>query len=102
LPLDWQDTLRRGVDCHCRLTNYRKDGGLFENLLTMRPVHDSNSVMRFCIGVQFEINKDTNLKQRLSQLGKLLKLLPETLEVSSRAVGQVSVEMQMMYILLYV
>jgi len=84
-----QDTLRRGVDCHCRLTNYRKDGGLFENLLTMRPVHDSNSVMRFCIGVQFEINKDTNLKQRLSQLSKLLKLLPETLEVSSRAVGQV-------------
>jgi len=84
-----QDTLRRGVDCHVKLTNYRKNGDLFENLLTMRPVHDSNGVMRFCIGVQFEVTRDTNLKNRLAKLDKLLKLLPATLEVSSRAVGDV-------------
>ena len=83
-----QDTLRRGVDCHVKLTNYRKNGDFFENLLTMRPVHDSNGVLRFCIGVQFEVTRDTNLKARLSKLDKLLKLLPATLEVSSRAVGE--------------
>ena len=49
-----QDTLRRGADCHVKITNYRKSGDLFENLLTMRPVHDSNGVYRFCIGVQFD------------------------------------------------
>ena len=49
-----QDTLRRGVDCFVRITNYRKDGSSFVNLLSLRPVHDSNGVYRFCIGVQFD------------------------------------------------
>jgi len=77
-----QDTLRRGVDCHVRITNYRKSGDLFENLLTMRPVHDSNGVYRFCIGVQFEVVPgDTSLKQRLQRLTKLVQLLPKVIEV---------------------
>ena len=81
-----QDTLRRGVDCHVKLTNYRKNGELFENLLTMRPVHDSNGVYRFCIGVQFEVKKDMALKARLAKLNKLVTLLPATLEVASQGV----------------
>jgi len=84
-----QDTLRRGVDCHVKLTNYRKTGELFENLLTMRPVHDSNGVYRFCIGVQFEVTRDMSLKSRLARLEKLIKLLPSHIEVSSRATGEV-------------
>ena len=82
-----QDTLRRGVDCHVKITNYRKTGELFENLLTMRPVHDSNGVYRFCIGVQFEVTRDMSLKSRLAKLDKLVKLLPTTIEVSSSASG---------------
>jgi len=82
-----QDTLRRGVDCHVKLTNYRKSGELFENLLTMRPVHDSNGVYRFCIGVQFEVMHDTSLKSRVAKLEKLIKLLPSKIEVESGAVG---------------
>ena len=82
-----QDTLRRGVDCHVKITNYRKSGELFENLLTMRPVHDSNGVYRFCIGVQFEVTRDMSLKSRLAKLDKLVKLLPTTIEVSSAATG---------------
>merc|ERR1712070_1242265 len=50
-----QDTLRRGVDCHVRITNYRKNGETFQNLLSMRPVHDTHGVYRFCIGVQIEV-----------------------------------------------
>jgi len=83
-----QDTLRRGVDCHVKITNYRKSGELFQNLLTMRPVHDSNGVYRYCIGVQFEISSnDPKLKNRLAKLDKLIQLLPQTFEVSSQAVG---------------
>merc|ERR1712185_240952 len=78
-----QDTLRRGVDCHVRITNYRKNGETFQNLLSMRPVHDSNGVYRFCIGVQFEVGQDTQLKSRLAKLDKLIKLLPTTIEVGS-------------------
>jgi len=83
-----QDTLRRGVDCHVKITNYRKNGELFQNLLTMRPVHDSNGVYRYCIGVQFEVTpNDPKLKNRLAKLDKLIQLLPKTFEVSSQAVG---------------
>ena len=71
-----QDTLRRGVDCHVRITNYRKNGDTFQNLLSMRPVHDSHGVYRFCIGVQFEVEKRANLKARLKKLDALLQLLP--------------------------
>ena len=42
------------MDCFVRITNYRKDGSSFVNLLSLRPVHDSNGVYRFCIGVQFD------------------------------------------------
>merc|ERR1712023_153926 len=68
-----QDTLRRGVDCHVKITNYKRGGELFINLLTMRPVHDSNGVLRFCIGVQFEVSRDMSLKARLAKLEKLIK-----------------------------
>merc|ERR1711988_704433 len=82
-----QDTLRRGVDCHVRITNYRKSGETFQNLLTMRPVHDTNGVYRFCIGVQFEVMHDQSLKSRVAKLEKLIKLLPSQIDVESRAVG---------------
>jgi PAS domain S-box-containing protein len=79
-----QDTLRRGVDCHVRITNYRKNGETFQNLLSMRPVHDSHGVYRFCIGVQFEVGSSSNLKQRLLRLDRLLQLLPDKIEVQTR------------------
>jgi len=65
--------LARGVDCHVKVTNYRKDGDLFKNLLTMRPVYDSNGVRRFSIGVRFEVTRNTNLKAMLSKLKELLE-----------------------------
>ena len=51
-----------------RVTNYRKDGVAFRNLLSLHPVHDSNGVYRFCIGVQFEVSRDMSLKTRLLKL----------------------------------
>ena len=47
--------LRAGVDTCVRITNYRKDGDSFVNLLLLRPVFDSNGVYRFCISVNLEI-----------------------------------------------
>jgi PAS domain S-box-containing protein len=80
-----QDTLRRGVDCFVRITNYRKNGESFENLLSMRPVHDSNGVYRFCIGVQFDATVAPH--NRMGKLKKLLPLLPNELPVNAPPVG---------------
>jgi PAS domain S-box-containing protein len=80
-----RNTLSKGQDCHVKLTNYKKDGTLFQNLLSMRPVFDADNIYRYVIGVQFEIKDDGNLKQRLVQLDKLLRLLPSKLPLRSKA-----------------
>eukprot|EP00966_Prymnesium_polylepis_P057746 1337418-Prymnesium_polylepis.2 len=53
-----QECLRRGVDCHVKLTNYKKNGTTFCNLLALRPMFDSNGVLRFVVGLQLEIRDD--------------------------------------------
>jgi hypothetical protein len=80
-----RNTLSKGQDCHVKLTNYKKNGELFQNLLSMKPVFDADNIYRYVIGVQFEIKDDQNLKQRLVQLDKLLRLLPSKLGVKSKA-----------------
>ena len=80
-----RNTLSKGQDCHVKLTNYKKDGTLFQNLLSMKPVFDADNIYRYVIGVQFEIKEDSNLKARLVQLDKLLRLLPSKLPMRSKA-----------------
>ena len=74
-----RNTLAKGEDCHVKLTNYKKNGTLFQNLLSMKPVFDADGIYRYVIGVQFEVLEDDNLKNRLVQLDKLLRLLPSKL-----------------------
>jgi PAS domain S-box-containing protein len=63
-----RNTLSKGQDCHVKLTNYRKNGELFQNLLSMKPVFDADNIYRFVIGVQFEIKENEKLKERLIQV----------------------------------
>jgi len=52
-----RNTLSKGQDCHVKLTNYRKNGEKFQNLLSMKPVFDADGIYRYVIGVQFEVTK---------------------------------------------
>ncbi|CAM9154643.1 unnamed protein product [Ectocarpus sp. 8 AP-2014] len=83
-----RNTLSKGQDCHVKLTNYRKNGEKFQNLLSMKPVFDGDNIYRYVIGVQFEILEDKGLKKRLVQLDKLLRLLPSRLNLKSKASAQ--------------
>ncbi|CAM9433591.1 unnamed protein product, partial [Chrysoparadoxa australica] len=47
-----RNTLSKGQDCHVKLTNYRKNGEKFQNLLSMKPVFDADGIYRYVIGVQ--------------------------------------------------
>ena len=84
-----QDTLRRGVDCHVRITNYRKSGETFSNLLMLRPVRDAgapNGPCRFCFGVQFEVTRSrSGMDARLHRLSRLMTHLPAFLPAMSDA-----------------
>ena len=50
-----QACIALGRRCHVRLTNYRKDGSTFDNLLSICPVFDSQGVYRFVVGMQAEL-----------------------------------------------
>ena len=41
-----KDCMAKGADCFVRMTNYRKDGSTFANLLVLRPIRDSCGVLR--------------------------------------------------------
>ena len=57
------DTIRRGDECTLRLTNYRRSGETFQNLISLRPVKDPTGVVRFYIGVQLDCAEiDANLR----------------------------------------
>ena len=76
-------SLRDGELVHVKITNYRKNGEMFQNLLSMKPVRDATGLFRYCIGVQFEVRPDDDLSDKLMQLDKLLRLLPSVLDVAS-------------------
>jgi PAS domain S-box-containing protein len=78
-----RSTLSKGQDCHVKITNYRKNGEKFQNLLSMKPVFDAYGVYRYVIGVQFEVLADKSLKKRLTQLDALLHLMPTKLQSAS-------------------
>jgi len=50
------EALRRGTDITLKLSNYRRNGDVFFNLLTMRQAHDANRVHRFCVALQLDTN----------------------------------------------
>jgi len=62
------------------LTNRRKDGSQFMNLLAMKPVFDANGVYSYVIGVQYDItNKEASYKQ-MKTVTDLLSVLPNVLK----------------------
>jgi PAS domain S-box-containing protein len=81
------DSLRRGVDCHVKITNYKKNGSTFSNLLTLRPVHDSNSVYRYSVGILVDLGSGLPSPDVVSKLDRLMRLMPDTVDVASPAVG---------------
>ena len=58
------NTTNQAEDTHVKITNYRKNGEKFQNLLTMRPVLDGDGLYRYVIGVQFELTDDDSLELR--------------------------------------
>ena len=48
-------SLSTAQNCHVKITNYRKNGEVFQNSLSMRPVFDDDTIYRYVISFQFEI-----------------------------------------------
>jgi PAS domain S-box-containing protein len=61
---------RRPVDVTLR--NYRKDGTLFYNRLSIRPLLDSNGNVIYYLGVQYDVTDQVDAQQEIERLNALL------------------------------
>ncbi|MGJ7457926.1 PAS domain S-box protein [Halomonas sp. MA07-2] len=60
--------LAEGRPCRTVLRNYRKDGTLFWNELSITPVHDDDDNLTYYIGVQKDVTERVEAQQELERL----------------------------------
>ncbi len=62
-----RDALQSGKNCLVTLRNYRRDGSMFWNELSLSPVHDDKGVLTHYIGIQNDVTTRVMLEQHLHQ-----------------------------------
>lgn len=65
-----------------RITNYRKSGERFLNLLALRPIKDSDGELRFCVGVHIELDESLDCEKSLKLLAIVMDALPTSIELA--------------------
>ena len=68
LQNDDRDALRDKRPCREILRNYRKDGSLFWNELSMTPVFDEHDNLQYFVGVQKDVTGLMTAKEELERL----------------------------------
>src|ERR687886_242242 len=77
-----REAIREGRGCKVVLANYRKDGTLFWNELSISPIYDSEETLTHFVGIQMDITERKQAQEALhdqqEQTEKLLlNILPE-------------------------
>lgn len=71
--------IAKGEGCLVTLRNYRKDGSMFWNELSVSPVHDADGILTHYIGIQKDVTARTLLEQHLHQSNLDLQTLNQQL-----------------------
>lgn len=66
-----RDCLQKGESCHVTLRNYRKDGSLFWNEMSLSPIKDESGNILYYLGVQTDVTD----KKKLMKPNKDIKHL---------------------------
>lgn len=74
------EALRLAKPVKVALTNVRKDGTDFGNLLAMKPVFDGEGVYSYVVGVQCDISDPSVAHRTIRTVEDLLTILPNILE----------------------
>ncbi len=74
-----RQALQEQRGCHVTLRNYRKDGSLFWNELSISPVWDSNGHLTHYIGVQTDITERKLAEARLQESEEKFRQLAENI-----------------------
>lgn len=72
------------------LTNYKRDGSIYQNLFCLKAVYDSNGLYRFSISMQIECPRGEEvyshqLRAKIMSLDRFLKYLPTQVMLQSNA-----------------
>lgn len=75
--------VRHGEGCNVRITNYKRDGEAFPNVVALRVVVDANGVPCFCIGLHYDLREASDAAVDLEALtGAIADLVPTRLSFS--------------------
>ncbi|MEW5837293.1 MAG: PAS domain-containing protein [Pseudomonadota bacterium] len=70
-----RSALDKGEPVRAVLRNYRKDGGMFWNELSITPVFDEDSELTYYIGIQKNVTRQVELEQENARLRAKLAAL---------------------------
>ncbi|AZL73629.1 PAS domain-containing protein [Pseudomonas sichuanensis] len=63
-----REAIRDGRPCREVLRNYRKDGSLFWNELSITPVHNEADQLTYFIGIQRDVSAQVSAEQKVREL----------------------------------
>ena len=66
-----RDTIKIGKGCHVELRNYKKDGTLFWNEVSINPITDETGNTTHFIGIQNDITERKTAEQEIGHLAKI-------------------------------
>ena len=66
-----REAIKKGESCQVILRNYKKDGTLFWNDLSVTPIKDDNGLITHYIGIQNDITKRRQAEQERNYLSKI-------------------------------
>jgi PAS domain S-box-containing protein len=56
------------------LRNYRKDGTLFYNRFSIRPLYDRQGNLIYFLGVQYDVTEQIQAREELERLKEMLRV----------------------------
>jgi len=71
-----RSSISRGQGCLVSITNFKRNGDPFNNLLAFKPFYDCEGIYRYMIAFSLEFKDDPSFKNRLVALDKMLELIP--------------------------
>jgi len=86
--LQLRQAISKGEKCRVVLRNYRRDGTMFWNDLTIYPLHDGQGKLTHFVGIQRDVSQHKRLEtglQGIYELGQKLPLLHDETMIIKRA-----------------
>lgn len=68
-----REAMRETKSITVTLRNYKKDGTLFYNQFTIRPLFDKEGKLIYYLGIQYDVTNQIEAEEELKQLNALIK-----------------------------